>query len=76
MTEQCHPVYDQDGQLVAVVRSEEPLGPDGEAAMRELIAAASRRFAADDRDGSRTRKQAKARERTREMRRRIRGDNR
>jgi hypothetical protein len=44
--------------------------------MRELIAAASRRFAADDRDGSRTRKQAKARERTREMRRRIRGDNR
>jgi DNA-binding CsgD family transcriptional regulator len=36
------PLLDADGQVVAIVRGEGPLSPEGEAAMRELVAAVQR----------------------------------
>lgn len=45
--EECRPLLDDDGQAIVNVRGRHPLSPAAEGAMRDLIAAATRRYDAD-----------------------------
>jgi hypothetical protein len=40
--ERCRPLLDDAGEVIAMVRGAEPLSPEGEAAMREVVAAVQR----------------------------------
>jgi hypothetical protein len=70
--EHCHPLLGADGQVVAIVRGEGPLSPEGEAAMRELVAAVQRDM--DSWPPERVARAEAARERNRERIAKLRGE--
>ena len=73
MADQCRPLLDDDGQVIASVRGAEPLSPEAQAAMRELVAAVIRMEQADPDRDEKAARQAAAMERVRERNARLRG---
>jgi hypothetical protein len=71
----CHVLGDDGtGQPIRYQGGDEPLTAEGEAALRNLIAAARRQFEADDVDGQISARQAASRKRIRERNARICGE--
>lgn len=64
--DECRPLLDEDGNVIASVRGEKPLSPEAETAMRALVAAAGRMFDADPEAAAMLDRQEAARERNRE----------
>lgn len=58
MPDQCRPLLDEDGHVIASIRGPAMLTPEGQAAMRDLVDAVRARAAADDPDGTRAARQA------------------
>ena len=72
----CQPLYDEHGDLTAVVHGDPGMSPQARAALAELVEAARRRFEADDAasGGELSSRQAAAQQRIRERNARLLGD--
>lgn len=67
----CMPMYDEQGNLTAVVHGDPGISDEARVALADVIAAARRLHAIADADGELSRRQAAGRERIRERNARL-----
>jgi hypothetical protein len=72
--EECRPLLDDDGQVIASVRGTHPLSEEAEAAMRDLVATAKRMWESDPDHAEMLARQDASRERIRARWARLRGE--